>query len=82
MRKMAIVFAAAFVLIGSSSLFAIETRPADNSTAVDAMSSPGDTVFNRLSSFFSEFDKTFTRRGNKQGFWNATGDWLRNINKQ
>ncbi len=71
MRKIMMVFAVTFILMNSDSLFAADAKP-----------SPRDTIFNRMSSFFSEFDKTYTRRGNKQGFWNAAGDWLRNINKE
>ena len=70
MKRMMIIFVAAFVLIGSAQLFA-----ADNKNA-------GKTVFNSLSDFFSTFDRPFTRQGNKQNFWNATADWMRNINKE
>lgn len=42
---------------------------------------PGKTVFNRVSDYFSTFDRPFKRPGNKQGFWEATADWMRNIDK-
>ena len=43
---------------------------------------PKTTIFNRLSGFFSTFDRPFTRPGNKQGFWQSTADWVKNINKE
>ena len=81
MKKIAIIFILASFLTGLVPLFAAETKKPDNA-GVSVTQAPKDTVFNRLSDFFSEFDKTYARRGNKQGFWNATADWMRNINKQ
>ena len=82
MRKIAIIFILASFLIGLAPLFAAETRDASRASGISVTQAPKDTIFNRLSDFFSEFDKTYARRGNKQGFWDATADWMRNINKQ
>ena len=82
MKKRAIIFISALLLTSSAPLFAAETKDASNASGVSVTQAPKDTIFNRLSDFLSEFDKTYTRRGNKQGFWDATADWMRNINKQ
>ena len=82
MKKIAMIFILTSFLAGSAPLFAIETKDAPNAPGVSAAEAPKDTIFNRASNFLSEFDKTYSRRGNKQGFWDATADWLRNINKQ
>ena len=82
MRKIAVIFILASFLSGSAPLFAAETKDAPKASGVSVTQAPKDTIFNRLSDFFSEFDKTYARRGNKQGFWNATADWMRNINKE
>ena len=82
MKRKAIIFIFTLFLAGSAQLFAAETKDAPKASGVSVTQAPNDTVFNRLSDFFSEFDKTYARRGNKQGFWDATADWMRNINKQ
>ena len=82
MKRIAIIFILASFLAGSAPLFAASAKSVSASSGVSVTQAPKDTIFNRLSDFFSEFDKTYTRRGNKQGFWNATADWMRNINKQ
>jgi len=80
-KKIIVIFILASFLAAFTPLFAAETKKPDNA-GVSVTQVPRDTVFNRLSDFFSEFDKTYARRGNKQGFWDATADWMRNINKQ
>ena len=72
MKKIMTVFVLAAVLITSAVFvsFAADDKSAEK------------TVFNSLSNFFSTFDRPFTRQGNKQNFWNATADWVRNINKE
>ena len=82
MKRKTVIFILAFFLAGSAPLFAVDTGDAPKVSVVSVTQVPNDTVFNRLSNFFSEFDKTYTRRGNKQGFWDATASWMRNINKQ
>ena len=82
MKKIAVIFILASFLAGLSPLFAVETKDAPKASGVSVTQAPKDTIFNRLSDFFSEFDKTYARRGNKQGFWDATADWMRNINKE
>ena len=82
MKRIAIIFILASFLAGTAPLFAVQAKDASNVSGVSVAQAPKDTIFNRLSDFFSEFDKTYTRRGNKQGFWDATADWMRNINKQ
>ena len=82
MKKILIFFILASSLIGSAPLFAAQAKDAPKASGVSVSQAPKDTIFNRLSDFFSEFDKTYARRGNKQGFWDATADWMRNINKQ
>lgn len=66
---------------------AVEQAPAAKSAPVVAKTAPvvrtpKKTVFNALSEYFSMFDRPFRRAGNKQGFCNATADWLRNIDKE
>ena len=80
-RKTAIFILVSF-LAGSTPIFAVDTVDAPKVSVVSVTQVPNDTIFNRLSNFFSEFDKTYSRRGNKQGFWDATASWMRNINKQ
>ena len=82
MKRKVIIFILASFLAGTVPLFAAETKDAPKASGVSVTQAPKDTIFNRLSDFFSEFDKTYARRGNKQGFWNATADWVRNINKE
>ena len=82
MKKIAMVFILASFLTACAPLFAVETKDAPKVSGVSVTQAPKDTIFNRMSDFFSEFDKTYARRGNKQGFWDATADWMRNINKQ
>ena len=82
MKKIAIIFILASLLMGIAPIFAAQTKDAPKAPGVSVTAAPKDTIFNRLSDFFSEFDKTYARRGNKQGFWDATADWMRNINKQ
>ena len=82
MKRIAIIFILVSFLAGLVPLFAVEAGDAPKVSVVSVTQVPNDTIFNRLSNFFSEFDKTYSRRGNKQGFWDATADWLRNINKQ
>ena len=84
MKRMMIVFALSALLITSAPLFAADSKDTANTcnSCVQTMKTPGKTIFNSLSDFFSTFDRPFTRPGNKQGFWNATADWMRNINKQ
>ena len=80
MKKIVTVFVLAAVLATSAPLFAAESKNAGDASA-QPVTTPGKTVFNSLSDFFSTFDRPFTRPGNKQGFLNATADWMRNINK-
>ena len=82
MKKIAIIFILALFLADFAPLFAAQVTDAPKASGVSVTLAPRDTIFNRLSDFFSEFDKTYARRGNKQGFWDATADWMRNINKQ
>ena len=82
MKKITTIFILAGLLLGAVPLIAAETKDAAPASGVSVTEAPRDTVFNRLSDFFSEFDKTYSRRHNKQGFWDATADWMRNINKQ
>lgn len=82
MKTIIIILILAAILAGSVPLLAVETKAAPATSGVSVTQAPKETVFNHLSDFFSEFDKTYARRGNKQGFWNATADWMRNINKQ
>ena len=42
---------------------------------------PKKTIFTHLSDYFSMFDRSFKRPGNKQGFFDATADWLRHVDK-
>jgi len=81
MKKIAVILILAALLTGSESLLAAETKKAENS-GVTVTQAPKETVFSHLSDYFSSFDRAYTRRGNKQGFWNATADWVRNINKE
>ena len=62
--------------------FAAETKNEPASSGVSVTQAPKETVFSHLSDYFSSFDKAYARRGNKQNFWNATADWMRNINKE
>lgn len=82
MKRKAIIFILASFLAGSTPLFAVEAKEAPQASTAPVPHVPDTTIFNRLSNFFSEFDKTYARRGNKQGFWDATASWMRNINKQ
>jgi hypothetical protein len=81
MKKMTMILMIVALLTGSVPLFAAEAGKTDKAGAVSAQA-PKDTVFNRLSNFLSGFDRPMTRRGNQQGFWQATADWMRNINKE
>ena len=78
---MTAIFILVLLLAGSVPLFAAESKKPDAS-GVSVTQAPKDTVFNRISNFLSGFDRAYTRRDNKQGFWNATADWMRNINKE
>ena len=71
MKKIIAILTLAIVMAGSSPALAVE----------NGAKAPGNTVFNKVSDYFSTFDRPFARPGNKQGFWNATADWLRNIDK-
>ena len=83
MKKITITLILAALLAGlSHPLLAAETKNMPAHSGLSAAQEPKETIFNHLSDFFSEFDKTYARRGNKQGFWDATADWMRNINKQ
>jgi len=77
MKKIISAFVLAGLLISSTLLFAADGRK-NGSPGAQA---PKKTFFNRASEFFSTFDRPFTRPGNKQNFWNATSDWLKNIDK-
>ena len=81
MKRTATIFILAIFLTGAAPVFAVDTKSMDN-PGVQAAQEPKKTVFNALSDFFSTFDRPFARPGNKQGFWNATADWMRGINKQ
>ena len=83
MKKIMTVFVLAAILITSAVFvsFAADDKNAGN-TSTQSLKTPGKTIFNSLSDFFSTFDRPFTRQGNKQNFWNATADWMRNINKE
>ena len=81
MKRILIVVMLATSLIGSVPLFAAEAGKAGKAGTTSAQA-PKDTVFNRLSNFLDGFDRPMTRRGNQQGFWQATADWMRNINKE
>jgi len=78
MKKIFIFFVIAVVLMGSSALFGAESKKPAATVAKPA----GKTVFNRLSDFFSTFDRPFTRPKNKEGFCNATANWIKNIDKE
>ncbi|GEM_PF-5901025 len=77
MKKIISISVLAVLLAVSAPLFAADGQANNNSNA----QTPKKTFFNRCSEFFSTFDRPFTRPGNKQNFWNATSDWLKNINK-
>ncbi len=81
MKKVTTIFVLTAILMTSAPLFAADSKDAANSAA-PAVKAPKKTVFNALSDYFSMFDKPFTRKDNKQGFWDATADWMRNIDKQ
>ena len=81
MKRIVTIFMLAIFLASAAPAFAAGTGSACNSCA-QAAQEPKKTIFNSLSDFFSTFDRPFTRPGNKQGFWNATADWLRGIDKQ
>ena len=80
MKKIAAILVLAVFLTGSTLLFAAEAKRPGSPGASPAPQAK-KTVFNSLSDFFSTFDRPFTRPGNKEGFWNATASWVRNINK-
>jgi len=78
MKKIAAILILTVFLTGSTSLFAADAK----GPGAPAVIAPKKTVFNSLSDFFSTFDRPFTRPGDKEGFWNATASWIRNINKE
>ena len=98
MKRIATIFILVSFLAGFVPLFAVETGNAPKVSLVSVTPVPpdpvapaaaahsarleGNTIFQKCSSLLSNFDKTYSRRHNKQGFWNATADWMRNINKQ
>ena len=82
MKKIAVMFIAVFFLSGLSTGFAAEAKNTGPSGASARPAPANNTIFNSLSGFFSTFDRPFTRAGNKEGFWNATANWMRNINKE
>jgi hypothetical protein len=80
MKKVLVILVLAIVLAGSTLAIAAESKsPEASATTPDK--AQGKSIFNSLSDFFSTFNRPFTRPGNKQGFCNATADWIRNINK-
>ena len=79
MKKILTIFILAVVLTSSAPLFAADSKNAASTAATAGQ--PKKTVFNNLSNFLSGFDRPFKRPGNKEGFWNATASWVRNINK-
>lgn len=81
MKKMMTILTLAALLAAFPPILAAETRSVPATSGLLAPQEPKETIFNHLSDFFSGFDKTYARRGNKQGFWAATADWMRNINK-
>jgi hypothetical protein len=76
MKKISVIFVLA-ILFTCSQLFAAENKD-ENQAAYKQKK----TVFNSLSDFFSTFDRPFKRPDNKQGFWEATADWVKTIDKQ
>ena len=78
MNKIVTIFVLTVFLTGSTPLFAAETKKADSPAAAGQSKK---TVFNNLSNFLSGFDRPFKRPGNKQPFFTATADWLKNIDK-
>ena len=80
MRKIIIVLVSASILIISVPLFAAESAKADSANS-SAAAAPKKSVFNRMSEFFSTFDRPFTRPSNTQGFWNSTASWIKKIDK-
>ena len=80
MKKIIAIFAIAVIMAASTLAIAADNKSAGNPTA-PAAKAHGKSIFNTLSDFFSTFDRPFARPGNKQGFYNATADWVRNINK-
>lgn len=88
MKKIITAFILIVTFTGSAPSFAAETKNAPAAVPAAASASaqanelgPLDTPFNRISLFLSGFDRGFSRRGNKDGFWNATAKWMRGINK-
>ena len=98
MKRIAIIFILVSFLAGLVPLFAVEAGDAPKVSLVSVTPVPpaptapaevahtagleGNTIFQKCSSLLSNFDKTYSRRHNKQGFWDATASWMRNINKQ
>lgn len=75
MKKIAGIFVFAALFISSGLSFAEDVIAPDVKPAKK-------TIFNSVSDYLSTLDRPFTRPGNKQGFWDATADWVRNINKE
>ncbi|MFA6320639.1 MAG: hypothetical protein WCY36_02140 [Candidatus Omnitrophota bacterium] len=75
MKKIIGIFVLTVLFMSSGLSFAEETK----ATAVKPAKK---TIFNAISNYLSTLDRPFTRPGNKQGFWNATADWMRGINKE
>ncbi|MDD5135806.1 MAG: hypothetical protein PHX20_04090 [Candidatus Omnitrophica bacterium] len=80
MKRVISILTLAAMLATSAPLFAAESKNAA-ATAVKSGQAPKRSIFNRMSDFFSTFDRPFKRPGNKQGFCAATADWLKNIDK-
>ena len=76
MKKTAAIFTLAVIMVTSAPLFAQTSAPDTEKRAAKH-----DTVFNRCSDFFDTFNRPFRRQGNKQRFFTATAEWLKNINK-
>jgi hypothetical protein len=83
MKRSAIFFIVATFLVCSVNIFAAETQNADKpGSSASGIKTPKITLFSSMANYFSGFNKPFKRPGNKQGFWNATADWMRGINKE
>ncbi|MFA5143554.1 MAG: hypothetical protein WC522_05250 [Candidatus Omnitrophota bacterium] len=79
MKKMMPILISIVILAVSAPLFAADS----DQSGASAAASPAHkkSIFNHLSDYFSMFDRPFKRPGNKQTFFTATADWLKNIDK-
>ncbi len=75
MKKLASIFIFIIFLSGTVTGFALDAKITEAKPAKK-------TVFNAVSDYLSTLNRPFSRPGNKQGFWQATADWLKTINKE